>query len=90
MSAGLGLRRRGRGHARNRRGHAGGRQGYGRRRRYGRPYSRRRNGSSSGHARAGGSGALNLFARLGFVARGIGYIAIGAIAVMVALGIARH
>jgi len=90
MSAGLGLRRRGRGHARNRRGHAGGRQGYGRRRRYGRAYSRRRNGSNSGNGRAGGSGALNLFARLGFVARGIAYIVIGAIAVMVALGVARH
>jgi uncharacterized protein DUF1206 len=90
MSAGLGLRRRGRGYARNRQGHTGDRQGYGRRRRYGRPYSRRRNGSGSGHGRAGGFGALNLFARLGFVARGIAYIVIGAIAVMAALGVARH
>jgi hypothetical protein len=31
-----------------------------------------------------------MFARLGFVARGIAYIVIGAIAVMLALGFARH
>ena len=96
MSTGLGLRRRRRGYARNRQGPAGDRQGYGRRRRYGRtrrygrPYSRRRNGSGSGHGRAGSFSALNLFARLGFVARGIAYIVIGAIAVMVAFGFARH
>ena len=39
---------------------------------------------------SGGSGALNTFARLGFVARGIAYIVIGVIAVMVALRVARH
>lgn len=61
-----------------------------RRRRYGRPYSRRRSGSGSGSRTAGGSGALNTFARLGFVARGIAYIVIGVIAVMVALRVARH
>jgi biotin transporter BioY len=31
-----------------------------------------------------------MFARLGFVARGIVYIVIGAIALMVAFGVARH
>ena len=31
-----------------------------------------------------------MFARLGFVARGIAYIVIGVIAIMVALGIAEH
>jgi hypothetical protein len=31
-----------------------------------------------------------MFARLGFVARGIAYIVIGVIAVMVALRVARH
>jgi hypothetical protein len=50
-------------------------------------YSRRRSGSGSGSRTAGGSGALNTFARLGFVARGIAYIVI---AVMVALRVARH
>jgi Domain of Unknown Function (DUF1206) len=39
---------------------------------------------------SGGSGALNVFARLGLVARGIAYIVIGVIAVMVAFGVARH
>jgi hypothetical protein len=53
-------------------------------------YSRRRSGSGSGSRTAGGSGALNTFARLGFVARGIAYIVIGVIAVMVALRVARH
>jgi hypothetical protein len=90
MSAGLGLRRRGRGYARKRQGYRGERPGNGRRRSYGRPYSRRRNGNGYGNRRTGGSGALNTFARLGFIARGIAYIVIGAIAVMVALGIARH
>jgi hypothetical protein len=71
-------------------GHRGGRPGYGRRRRYGRPYSRRRSGSGSGSRTAGGSGALNTFARLGFVARGIAYIVIGVIAVKVAPRVARH
>src|ERR1700730_7114722 len=90
MSAGLGLRRRGRRYARNRSGYRGERPGNGSRRRYGRPYSRRRNGNGYGARRTGGSGAINAFARLGFVARGIAYIVIGVIAVMVALGIARH
>jgi len=90
MSVRVGSRRRRRGYGRDRPGAAGGRQGYGRRRRYGRPYSRRRNGSGSGSRTAGGAGALNFFARLGFVARGIAYIVIGVIAVMVALGVARH
>jgi hypothetical protein len=71
-------------------GHRGGRPGYGRRRRYGRPYSRRRSGSGSGSRTAGGSGALNTFARLGFVARGIAYIVIGVIAVKAAPRVARH
>src|ERR1035438_1460393 len=85
MSSGLGLRRRGRGYARNR-------EGYGRGRRYSRPYSRRRSGNGYGARRtggSGGSGAINAFARLGFVARGIAYIVIGVIAVMVALRIAQ-
>ena len=90
MSAGLGLRRRGRGYSRNRQGYRGDRQGNGLGRRYSRPYSRRRNGNGYGARRTGGSGALNAFARLGFVARGIAYIVIGAIAIMVALGIAQH
>ena len=76
MPAGVGLRRRRRGYAR---------QGYGRGRRYGRPYSRRRSGGGSGSRAAGGTGALNMFARLGFVGRGIAYIVIGVIAVMVAV-----
>jgi uncharacterized protein DUF1206 len=33
---------------------------------------------------------LNMFARLGFAARGIAYIVIGVIAVMMAFGVARH
>lgn len=78
MSAGLGLRRRRRGYTRNRRGY---REGYGR---------RRGNGTGWGARRTAGSGALNAFARLGFVARGIAYIVIGVIAIMVALGNARH
>ena len=90
MSSGLGLRRRGRGYARNREGYSGDRRGYRRGRRYGRPYARRRSGGGSGGGRAGGSGALNMFARLGFVARGIAYIVIGAIAVMLAFGVAQH
>ena len=81
MSAGGGLRRRRRGYAR---------QGYGRGRRYGRPYSRRRSGGGSCRRAAGGAGALNMFARLGFAARGIAYIVIGVIAVMMAFGVARH
>ena len=82
MSVRVGSRRRG--YGRNRRGAS--EEGYRRGRRYGRPYARRRSGTRS----AGGSGALNMFARLGFVARGITYIVIGAIAFMVALGVASH
>jgi hypothetical protein len=82
MSVRVGSRRRRGGYGRSR-------PGYGRTRRYGRPYSRRRNGGS-GSRTAGGSGALNTFARLGFVARGITYIVIGVIAIMVAVGVARH
>jgi uncharacterized protein DUF1206 len=55
-------------------------------RRYSRPYSRRRSGSRS----ASGSDALNMFARLGLIARGIDYIVIGAIALMLALHVAQH
>jgi hypothetical protein len=77
MSAGVGFRRRGRGYGRNRGG-------------YERPYSRRRRNGASGGRAAEGSGALNTFARLGFVARGIAYIVIGVIAVMLAFGVARH
>ncbi len=80
MSTGLGLRRRGRGYARNRQAD---RRGYG-------YWRRRRSGNGWGARRTAGSGALNTFARLGFVARGIAYIVIGVIAIMVALGIARH
>jgi hypothetical protein len=72
MSVRVGSRRRG--YGRNRQGAS--EAGYGRGRRYGRPYARRRSGNRS----AGGAGALNMFARLGFVARGITYIVIGAIA----------
>ncbi|HEY0933187.1 MAG TPA: DUF1206 domain-containing protein [Trebonia sp.] len=53
------------------------------RRRY--PTRRRR-----GAAKPAGSGALNLLTRLGLVVRGIVYFVIGAIAVMLALGVARH
>jgi Domain of Unknown Function (DUF1206) len=77
MSAGLRSRRRG--YTRNRREYG--------RWRYGRSYSRRR---GYGARRTEGSGAINAFARLGFVARGIVYIVIGAIALMMALGVARH
>ena len=83
MSAGVGFRRRGRRYGRNREGYEGSR-------RYTRPYSRRRRTGASGGRSAGGSGALNMFARLGFVARGIAYIVIGVIAVMLAFGVARH
>jgi len=84
MSVRTGSRRRRYGYGRN----AQGREGSGRGRRYGRPYTRRRSGP--GGRAAGGAGALNMFARLGLVARGIAYIVIGVIAVMVAFGIARH
>ncbi len=61
---------------------------YGRERRYGRPYSRRRSGGSGGRS-AGGSGALNMFARLGFVARGIAGIGIAALNAAVTYDAAR-
>ena len=83
MSAGVGFRRRGRRYGRKREGNE-------RSRRYIRPYSRRRGNGASGGRSAGGSGALNMFARLGFAARGIAYIVIGVIAVMLAFGVARH
>jgi hypothetical protein len=38
----------------------------------------------------GGTGTHNMFAGLGFAARGIAYIVIGVIAVMMAFGVARH
>jgi len=83
MSTGTGLRRRRSGYSRNR-------SETGRWSRYSRSYSRRRTNTGWGARRTGGSGAINAFARLGFVARGIVYIVIGVIAVMVALGIAKH
>jgi Domain of Unknown Function (DUF1206) len=43
-----------------------------------------------GTRRAGGAGAIDLLARFGLVARGIIYIVIGAIALMLALGAAQH
>ncbi len=43
-----------------------------------------------GARRVAGSGAIDVLARLGFVARGIIYIVIGAIAVMLAVGAAQH
>src|ERR1700724_2412128 len=86
MSVRAGSRRSGNGYGRSRRDAERSPEGYGRGRRYGRPYARRRSGSGS----AGGAGALNMFARLGFVARGIAYVIIGVIAVMLAFGVARH
>ena len=58
-----------------------------RRRSYPRRDSRR---GRYGTRRAGGSGAIDLLARFGLVARGIIYIVIGAIAFMLALGAAQH
>lgn len=49
--------------------------------------SRRR---SYGTRRTAGSGEINVLARFGLVARGIIYVVIGAIALMLALGAARH
>jgi hypothetical protein len=43
-----------------------------------------------GTRQVAGSGAIDVLARLGFVARGIIYIVIGAIAVMLAVGAAQH
>jgi len=73
MSTGTGLRRRRSGYSRNR-------SETGRWSRYSRSYSRRRTNTGWGARRTGGSGAINAFARLGFVARGIVYIVIGVIA----------
>jgi uncharacterized membrane protein len=58
-----------------------------RRRSYYRRDSRR---GRYGTRRTGGTGAIDLLARFGLVARGIIYIVIGAIAVMLALGAAQH
>jgi hypothetical protein len=81
MSAGVGLRRRRRGYAR---------QGYGRgaplRPAVFAPPQRRRLRQQV----SGGTGTLNMFARPGFVARGIAYVVIGVIRVMIAFGIARY
>jgi hypothetical protein len=43
-----------------------------------------------GTRQVAGSGAIDVLARLGFVARGISYIVIGTIAVMLAVGAAQH
>ena len=67
-----------------------GRPGYGRRRRYGRPVFAPSQRQRLRKQDSGGSSALKTFAHLGFVARGIAYIVIGVIAVMVALRVARH
>jgi Domain of Unknown Function (DUF1206) len=83
MSAGTGLRRRRRGYARNR-------PENGRWRSYSRSYPRRRTSNRRGARRPAAAGAINAFARLGFVVRGIAYIVIGVIAIMVALGFAKH
>jgi hypothetical protein len=59
-----------------------------------RGYTRNRRGYRDryrrGAKRPAASGALNGFARVGFVARGIVYIVIGVIAIMLAFGFARH
>jgi len=60
----------------------------GRRRRYERRDYRSR--GSRGTRGAAGSNAINVLARLGLAARGVIYVVIGAIAVMLALGAARH
>jgi hypothetical protein len=59
-----------------------GRRGY-----YRRDYRRR---GSWGTRRVAGSGAIDAFARFGFITRGLVYIVIGMIAVMLALGVAEH
>ena len=66
------------------------RRGYYRRERRG--YYRREHASRGwwGARRVAGSGAIDALARFGLVARGIIYIVIGAIAVMLAFGAARH
>jgi len=57
-----------------------------------RTYYRRDNSrrESWGERRVAGADAIDVFARVGFVARGIVYIVIGAIAVMLAFGAAQH
>jgi len=60
------------------------------RRGYRERYGRRRYGTSRGARKPAGAGALNAVARLGLVARGVVYVIIGVIAVMMALGISRH
>jgi hypothetical protein len=47
-------------------------------------------GSRPGTRKPAGADAVNLFARLGLVVRGVVYVIIGAIAIMIALGVARH
>ena len=66
------------------------RRGYYRRERRG--YYRREHASRGwwGARRVAGSGSIDALARFGLVARGIIYIVIGAIAVMLAFGAARH
>lgn len=56
------------------------------------PRTRRRHyrGRRPGTRKPAGADAVNLFARLGLVVRGIVYVVIGAIAIMMALGVARH
>ncbi len=74
----------------------GNRGGYRRRYRDGRAERERRGGGyrrwgrRSVERRGAASGGLETAARLGFVARGITYIVVGVIGVMLALGIARH
>ena len=58
-----------------------------RRRYYRRDYEGRRSRRTRGTA---GSGAIDMLARLGLAVRGIIYVVIGVIAVMLALGAARH
>ena len=60
------------------------------RRGYGRSYRSDRSRGRWGTRRVAGSGAIDALARLGLVARGVIYIVIGAIAVMLALGAAQH
>jgi hypothetical protein len=46
--------------------------------------------SRRGARKPAGAGAVSLLARLGLVVRGVVYVVIGAIAIMLALGVARH
>lgn len=64
-----------------------------RRRRYRREYTGRRGywrRESWGTRRVPGSGAIDVLARFGFIVRGIIYIVIGVIALMLAFGAAKH